>query len=136
MLFVGRALCGDLAEELGLRGAGAKHVRVRLRFESAEHEQRETVVRHPLSSAAELFGLIGSWIKEWQPRAPITELWIELPVLEGAGRRQLRLWAGGDGTSEEVIAALERLQERWGDQVVHKPRPALLSSPLPSRRFA
>ena len=136
LLFVGRALCGDLAEELGLRGAGAKHVRVRLHFESAEREQRETVVRHPLSSAAELFGLIGSWIKEWQPRAPITELWIELPVLEGAGRRQLRLWAGGDGTSEEVTAALERLQERWGDDVVRKPRPAQLSSPLPSQRFA
>jgi nucleotidyltransferase/DNA polymerase involved in DNA repair len=145
LLFVARALCGDLAEELGLRGAGAKHVRVRLRFEGAgraqgvpqsETEKRETVVRHPLSSAAELFGLIGSWIKEWQPRAPITELWIELPVLEGAGRRQLRLWAGGDGTSEEVIAALERLQERWGDDVVHRPRPALLSSPLPSQRFA
>jgi nucleotidyltransferase/DNA polymerase involved in DNA repair len=136
MLFVARALCGDLAEEMGLRGTGAKHVRVRLCFESAESEQHETVVRHPLSSAAELFGLIGSWIKEWQPRAPITELWIELPVLEGAGRRQLRLWAGGDGTSEEVIAALERLQERWGDHVVHKPRPALLSSPLPSQRFA
>jgi DNA polymerase IV len=164
LLFVARALCGDLAEELGLRGAGAKHVRVRLQFESAgraqgalpsagraqgalpagraqgalssETEQRETVVRHPLSSQAELFGLIGSWIKEWQPRAPITELWIELPMLESAGRRQLRLWAGGDGTSEEVIAALERLQERWGDDVVSQPRPALLSSPLPSQRFA
>jgi nucleotidyltransferase/DNA polymerase involved in DNA repair len=154
LLFVGRALCGDLAEELGLRGAGAKHVRVRLRFETAgraqgaftagraqgaftsDTEQRESVVRHPLSSAAELFGLIGSWIKEWQPRAPITELWIELPVLEGAGRRQLRLWAGGDGNSEEVTATLERLQERWGENVVHKPRPALLSSPLASQRFA
>jgi DNA polymerase IV len=140
LLFVARALCGDLAQELGLRGAGAKRIRVRLMFESAESEQRETVVRHPLSSTAELFGLIGSWVKEWQPRAPITELWIELPVLEGAGRRQLRLWAGGDGNSEEVIAALERLQERWQDQfgaeVVHKPRPALLSSPLPSQRFA
>jgi nucleotidyltransferase/DNA polymerase involved in DNA repair len=136
LLFVSRALCGDLAEELGLRGAGAKHVRVRLMFESGQPEQRESVVRHPLSSTAELFGLIGSWIKEWQPRAPITELWIELPVLEKAGRRQLRLWAGGDGNSEEVIAALERLQERWGDAVVHKPRPALLSSPLPAQRFA
>jgi nucleotidyltransferase/DNA polymerase involved in DNA repair len=136
LLFVARALCGDLADELGLRGAGAKHVRVRLVFEECPSEQRDSVVRHPLSSAAELFGLIGSWIKEWQPRAPITELWIELPVLEAAGRRQLRLWAGGDGNSEEVIAALERLQERWGDEVVHKPRPALLSSPLPSQRFA
>jgi nucleotidyltransferase/DNA polymerase involved in DNA repair len=136
LLFVARALCGDLAEELGLRGAGAKRIRVRLLFDSADQDQRDSVVRHPLSSAAELFGLIGSWIKEWQPRAPITELWIELPVLEGAGRRQLRLWAGGDGNSEEVIAALERLQERWGDDVVHKPRPALLSSPLPSQRFA
>jgi protein ImuB len=146
LLFVSRALCGDLAEELGLRGAGAKHVRVRLMFESAgpaqgalpsgDAEQRESIVRHPLSSAAELFGLIGSWIKEWRPRAPITELWIELPVLEKAGRRQLRLWAGGDGNSEEVIAALERLQERWGEDVVNKPRPALLSSPLPAQRFA
>ena len=136
LLFVSRALCGDLAAELGLRGAGAKRVRVRLVFESDEPDERDSIVRHPLSSAAELFGLIGSWIKEWQPRAPITELWIELPVLEAAGRRQLRLWAGGDGTSEEVVAALERLQERYGDGVVRKPRPALLTSPLPTQRFA
>lgn len=136
LLFVSRALCGDLADELGLRGAGAKHVRVRLVFEEGPSEQRDSVVRHPLSSATELFGLIGSWIKEWQPRAPIIELWIDLLVLEAAGRRQLRLWAGGDGNSEEVIAALERLQERWGDDVAYKPRPALLSSPLPSQRFA
>lgn len=136
LLFVARALCGDLAAELGLRGAGAKQVRVRLVFESGSPEERDSLVRHPLSGAAELFGLIGSWIKEWQPRAPITELWIELPVLEKAGRRQLRLWAGGDGNSEEVTAALERLQERWGDGVVNRPRPALLTSPLPAQRFA
>ena len=95
-------------------------MRVRLLVESGDEETRESIVRHPLSSTAELFGLVGAWIKEWQPRAPITELWIELPVLEGAGRRQLRLWAGGDGSSEEVIAALERLQERFGDEVVVK----------------
>jgi nucleotidyltransferase/DNA polymerase involved in DNA repair len=136
LLFVARALCSDLAAELGLRGAGAKSICVRLLFETGSPEHRESVVRHPLSSAAELFGLIGAWIKEWQPHAPITELWIELPVLEAAGRRQLRLWAGGDGNSEEVTAALERLQERWGDLVVHRPRPALLTSPLPSQRFA
>jgi protein ImuB len=135
LLFIARALCDDLAEELGLRGAGAKHVRVRLLFESGDEDARDSVVRHPLGSAAELFGLIGSWIKGWQPRAPITELWIELPLLEAAGRRQLRLWTGGDGNSEEVIAALERLQERHGDDVVRKPRPALLSSPLPAQRF-
>ena len=135
LLFVSRALCGDLAAELGLRGAGAKQVRVRLAYESNQPDERESIVRHPLSSQAELFGLIGQWIKEWQPRAPVTELWIELPVLEAAGRRQLRLWSGGDGNSEEVIAALERLQERHGDGVVSKPRPALLSSPLPTQRF-
>ncbi len=120
LLFVARALCGDLAEELGLRGAGAKHVRVRLGLESAYSESRESIVRHPLSSAAELFGLVGAWIKEWRPKAPIAELWIDLPVLEGAGRRQLRLWAGGDGSSEEVTAALERLQERFGDDIVQR----------------
>ena len=136
LLFVACALCGDLADELGLRGAGARQLRVRLLFESAEEEKRESIVRHPLSSTAELFGLVGAWIKEWRPRAPITELWIELPVLEGAGRRQLRLWAGGDGSSEEVAAAMERLQERFGDDVVHAPRPALVSSPIPTERFA
>jgi nucleotidyltransferase/DNA polymerase involved in DNA repair len=136
LLFVARALCDDLAGELGLRGAGAKHVRVRLLFESGDPDARDSVVRHPLSSAAELFGLIGSWIKEWRPRAPITELWIELPVLEAAGRRQLRLWAGGDGNSEEVLAAFERLQDRHGEDVVRKPRAALLSSPLPAQRFS
>ncbi len=135
LLFVSRALCTDLAAELGLRGAGAKRVHVRLVYESDEPDERDSIVRHPLSSAAELFGLIGGWIKEWQPRAPITELWIELPILEAAGRRQLRLWAGNDGTSEEVVAAFERLQERHGESVVRRPRPALLSSPLPSQRF-
>ena len=98
-------------------------MRVRLIFDSTESEKRESIVRHPLSSATELFGLVGSWIKEWQPRAPIAELWIDLPVLEAAGRRQLRLWAGGDGSSEEVTAALERLQERFGD-VIWQPLPA------------
>lgn len=136
LLFVSRAMCGDLAGELGLRGAGARHVRVRLVLEAGDQEKRESVVRHPLSSAAELFGLIGSWIKEWRPRAPVTELWIELPVLEGAGRRQLRLWAGGDGSGEEVLAALERLEERHGEGMARRPRPALLSSPIPSERFA
>jgi len=135
LLFVSRALCGDLADELGLRGAGAKRVRMRLVYESGDPEERSSIVRHPLSSAAELFGLIGGWIKEWQPRAPITELWIELPVLETAGRRQLRLWAGNDGTSEEVAAAVERLQERHGALVVLKPRPAFISSPLSDQRF-
>ena len=136
LLFVARAMCGDLAQELGLRGAGAKRVRMRLVMEEGAPDQRESLVRHPLSSAAELFGLLGPWIKEWRPRAPITELWIELPVLEAAGRRQLRLWSGGDSSHEEVLAAFERLQERWGQDVVRKPRPHLLSSPLPSERFA
>ncbi|TMD17363.1 MAG: hypothetical protein E6I98_14570 [Chloroflexi bacterium] len=136
LLFVARALCGDLAEELGLRGAGAKQMRVRLVCEEGDVEARESIVRHPLSSTAELFGLAGSWIKSWQPHAPINEIWIELPVLEAAGRRQLRLWTGGDGTSDEVTAALERLQERNGDAVVRKPRPVLPSSPIPSQRFA
>jgi nucleotidyltransferase/DNA polymerase involved in DNA repair len=135
LLFVARALCGDLAEELGIRGAGAKRVRVRLRFETGDGDARESLVRHPLSSAAELFGLVGAWIKEWRPRAPITEMSVELPVLEGAGRRQMRLWAGGDGTSEEVLAALERLQERHGDGIVQRPRPALVASPVPGQRF-
>jgi protein ImuB len=134
LLFIARALCDDLGRELGLRGAGAKKVRVRLATEAGP-EQRESLVRHPLSSSAELFGLVSGWIKGWRPRAPITELRLELPELEPAGRRQLRLWVGGDGSGEEVEAALERLQERHGDAVVARPQPALIGSPVPQQRF-
>src|SRR3989440_4202018 len=79
LLFVARAWCGDLADELGLRGAGAKHVRVRLVFESTQTEKRESIVRHPLSSTAELFGLVGSWLTEWRARGPSAELWVDRP---------------------------------------------------------
>lgn len=135
LLFVARGLCRDLACELDLRGAAARTVRVCLGVEDGAPETRESVVRHPLSSAAELFGLVASWLRDWQPAAPIDELTVELPELEAAGQRQLRLWIGGDGSAEEVDAALERLQERYGDRVALRARLALPSSPLPGQRF-
>lgn len=135
LLFVARRLCGDLAGELGGRGAGARKVRVRLGVEDRPAETRESRVRHPLSSGAELFGLVSSWLREWRPAAAIDELAIELPELEVAGRRQLRLWMGGDGSAEEVRAALERLQERHGDAMVLRVQPALTASPLPKQRY-
>ena len=124
LLFVGRALCDELALELGLRGAGAKRVRVLL-----DSEERDSLVRHPLSSAAELFGLVGSWLRQWQPAEPVGRMEIELPLLEPGGRRQLRLWVRGDGSEEEVKAALERLQERHGAESRSTPEPALAASP-------
>jgi protein ImuB len=135
LLFVARGLCGDLAEKLGLRGAGARRLRVRLGVEGGEPESRESVVRHPLSSAAELFGLVASWLREWRPAAPVTEVVVELPELETAGRRQLRLWVGGDGSAEEVEAALERLQERHGREVALSIRRLLTASPVGRQRY-
>ncbi len=138
LLFVARGLCGDLAGQLDQRGAGARKVRVRLEVDggTGQPEVRESVVRHPLSSAAELFGLISSWLREWRPAAPIVEVAIELPALEAAGRRQLRLWMGDDGSAEEVEAALERLQERHGVEMALRARPTLSTSPIPDQRFA
>src|SRR5260370_37658075 len=46
LLFVSRALCGDLADELGLRGAGAKRVRVRLAYDADEADQPDSTVPH------------------------------------------------------------------------------------------
>jgi protein ImuB len=135
LLFVARALCGDLAVELGLRGAGAKRVRVRLGIEDKAAEERESIVRQPLSSQAELFGLIGAWLRSWQPAAPVTEMSVELPELEPAGRRQLRLWVRGDGSAEEVKAALERLQERHGEEIALRVEPALVEGAIPSQRY-
>lgn len=135
LLFVGRVLCEDLAKELGLRGAGAKRITVKVSTETGACEEKTSLVRHPLSGPAELFGLVGGWLKEWQPAAPVVELAVEIPEIERAGRRQLRLWVGGDGSKEEVTAALDRLQERFGEAVVAKPRPHLVASPVPAQRF-
>ncbi len=135
LLFVARSLCSDLAGELSINGAGARKVRVLLAIEGPAVEKRESAVRHPLSSATELFGLVSSWLREWQPAAPINELIIELPEREAAGRRQLGLWLGADGSADEVDAALERLQVRYGDGVALRARLALPFSPLPEQRF-
>jgi nucleotidyltransferase/DNA polymerase involved in DNA repair len=136
LLFIARALCGDLAAELGLRGAGAKRLRMLVSVEGATApEERSSLVRHPLSSQAELFGLAGGWLREWQPAGPVDGLAIEVPELEGAGRRQLRLWVGGDAAAEEVQAALERLQERHGEQVAVRLAPALVASGVPAQRY-
>jgi nucleotidyltransferase/DNA polymerase involved in DNA repair len=133
--FVARRLCADLAGELGLHGAGARRLRVRLGVEGAPEEVREAVVRNPLSGGGELFGLVSSWLREWRPAAPITEVVVEAPELEAAGRRQLRLWMGGDGSAEEVRAALERLQERHGAEVALAVQRVSPASPLPERRY-
>jgi len=61
---------------------------------------------------------------------------IEIPELEPAGRRQLRLWVRGDGSAEEVKAAVERLQERHGAGVALQVEPALPGSPIPAQRFS
>lgn len=135
LLFVARRLCGQLAAELGGKGAGAREVQVRLGTENGTTETRESPVRHPLTSTAELFGLVSSWLREWRPAAAITEITIELPELEPAGQRQLRLWAGGDGSAEEVRAALERLQDRHGLAVVLAVHALFTASPLSARRY-
>jgi hypothetical protein len=81
-------------------------------------------------------GLVSSWLREWQPAAAVTELPIERPELEAAGRRQLRLWRGGDGSVEEVEAALERLQERYSEEVALRVRSELPASPISGQRYA
>ena len=55
--------------------------------------------------------------------------------LDPISRRQLHLWLGGDGSAEEVEAALERLQERHGGEMALRVRAALPSSPLPEQRY-
>ena len=103
--------------------------------DKAVPEERSSLVRHPLSSQAELFGLAGGWLREWQPAGPVSGVAIEIPELESAGRRQLRLWVGCDAVAEEVQAALERLQERHGETVAVRLVPALTRSGVPAQRY-
>ncbi|HVB76703.1 MAG TPA: DNA polymerase Y family protein [Candidatus Nitrosotalea sp.] len=135
LLFVARGMASELARELGRRGVGAKRIRVRLQSDGSEDEIRESLLPRPLQGGAELFGLLSLWITGWVLKGPVSQLEIELPELEAAGRRQLRLWRVGEGGEEEVEAALDRLGERYGAGTVALLRPLLPLSPIPGRRF-
>jgi len=94
-----------------------------------------SLMRNLPSLLPELFGLAGGWLREWQPAGPVSGVAIEIPELESAGRRQLRLWVGCDAVAEEVQAALERLQERHGETVAVRLVPALTRSGVPAQRY-
>jgi len=140
LLFVSRALCGDLAAELGLRGAGAKRCEAS-RLRTHEADERESIRPPPAVQRCGLFGLIVN-VKEWQPRAPTRSCWIELPVLEAAAGAAAAV-GGRRWNGEEVVAAFERcrnvMARTWSasrgrrSSPPHSPRSAsrdpLLSSP-------
>ena len=46
------------------------------------------------------------------------------------------MWRAGDATREAVRLAARRLQLRFGEQAVRRPRLALDPGDLPERRFA
>lgn len=138
LLFIGRALCEEIATQVEPRGAGVKRIRLRLEFEPGHQPaeiSRVTTLRSPLASTAELFGLAAGWLRGLKVEAGVARIAFEVLELEGGGRRQLNLWTGNDGSREEVEAALERLQERFGPEIALRPQLRLPSSPLSGHRL-
>ena len=77
-----------------------------------------------------MLGLLG----EVRPQAPVTAIRLEVE-LRGAAGRQADLWRGGDAEREQVLAAAARLQRRYGETALRRPRLAVDPGDLPERRF-
>jgi hypothetical protein len=71
---------------------------------------------------------------ELRPPAPVSALRLEVE-LRGAAGRQADLWRGGDAERELVLAAAARLQRRYGETALRRPRLAVDPGDLPERRF-
>ena len=119
-----------------LRGRGLVAVSVALVLELEEAPGLRVTVPPPLpaGNAAELWAAVLGLLGEVRPRAPVTAIRLEVE-LRGAAGRQADLWRGGDAEREQVLAAAARLQRRYGETALRRPRLAIDPGDLPERRF-
>jgi DNA polymerase-4 len=124
----------DLGDSLRGRGLVAVAVVLVLELEEAPALQVETHPPLPAGNAAELWASVLTLLGELRPQAPVSAIRLEVELRAAAGR-QADLWRGGDATREQVHAAAERLQRRYGESTLRRPRLAVDPGDLPERRF-
>jgi hypothetical protein len=125
---------GDLGDRLRGRGQVAISVALVLELEEAPALRVEAPPPLPTGNAAELWAAVLALLGELRPQAPVSAIRLEVEM-RGAAGRQADLWRGGDAQREAVLAAAARLQRRYGDTALRRPRLAVDPGDLPERRF-
>ncbi len=124
----------DLGDSLHRRGLMAVAVALVLELEEAPPLRVEAHPPLPAGNAAELWTAVLALLGELRPQAPVSAIRLEAE-LRVAAARQADLWRGGDAEREQVLAAATRLQRRYGETALRRPRLALDPGDLPERRF-
>jgi len=118
------------------RGLVATEVRVAYEMEESLPLRAAVTPPQPVGNLAEAWAAVLGLLGQLQPPAPVSGLVVEVRGLSAAGGRQTDMWRAGDATREAVRLAARRLQLRFGEQAVRRPRLALDPGDLPERRFA
>jgi hypothetical protein len=124
----------DLGDQLRDRGMVAVAVTLVLELEEGSPLAVTAPPPLPAGNATELWTAVLALLSELHPRAPVSAIRLETELRAAAGR-QADLWRGGDAQREAVLAAAARLQRRYGDGVLRRPRLAQDPGDLPERRF-
>lgn len=132
--FAAHRCATDLGEQLRSRGLVAVSVALALELEEAPGLRVTAPPPLPAGNAADLWAAVLGLLGEVRPQAPVTAIRLEVE-LRGAAGRQADLWRGGDAEREQVLAAAARLQRRYGETALRRPRLATDPGDLPERRF-
>jgi hypothetical protein len=132
--FAAHRCATDLGEDLRTRGLVAVAVALVLELEEAPGLRATTPPPLPAGNAPELWAAVLGLLGEVRPQAPVTAIRLEVE-LRGAAGRQTDLWRGGDAEREQVLAAAARLQRRYGETALRRPRLADDPGDIPERRF-
>jgi hypothetical protein len=132
--FAAHRCATDLGDQLRNRGLVAVTVALVLELEEAPALRTESPPPLPAGTAAELWTAVLALLGELRPRAPVSAIRLEVE-LRSAGGRQADLWRGGDAEREQVLAAAARLQRRYGETALRRPRLAADPGDIPERRF-
>ncbi len=132
--FAAHRCATDLGDQLRARALVAVSVSLVLELEEAPGLRVTVPPPLPAGNAAELWEAVLGLLGEVRPRAPVTALRLEVE-LRGAAGRQADLWRGGDAERERVLAAATRLQRRYGEEALRRPRLAVDPGDIPERRF-
>jgi nucleotidyltransferase/DNA polymerase involved in DNA repair len=132
--FAAHRCATDLGDQLRSRGLVAVAVTLVLELEEAPAVQVAAPPPLPAGNATELWAAVLALLGELRPRAPVSALRLEVELRAAAGR-QADLWRGGDAEREQVLAAAARLQRRYGETALRRPRLAVDPGDLPERRF-
>ena len=132
--FAAHRCATDLGDQLRSRGMVAVTVALVLELEEAPTLSVAAPPPLPAGNAAELWVAVLAMLGEMRPCAPVSAIRLEVELRTAAGR-QADLWRGGDAQREAVLAAAARLQRRYGETTLRRPKLAVDPGDIPERRF-